>query len=285
MADDVTVTEPVEEVVEETPTPPETTPAVDAPSQEPSEPTEPAAEPEPPEDEPAAEEQPKTRKERRAERQRYMDSIRNEGATPVAPQTAEEYHPRDYNELVTEDGLLDTQAAIADREAFAKNEAQKVARREQFKSQQEKFRQSVELEKQMVEAEYSFAKEDSPDFDPELVESINDRFLAVVGYREVPVTNQVTGQVTTQWVADRPDVSYKKFFKNEMAHLERYAEERSDQTARNVASSKATQGTRPSGRTAKVDITDPNVIAKMSAEEFKKHEAEIMAHAASLPPK
>lgn len=260
---------------------------------------EPAEEPEAkaevtPEEKPGTEqEQPKaSRKERRNERQqRYADSIRRDGAKPAVPRP-ESYQPLPYEELVTEDGLLDTKAAQEDRESYAKAQAEKAAQTERIAAEQDQFRQSVELEKRTLEVDpkYSFLKEDSENFDPELTEAINDRFMSAVGYREVPVRDQNTGQVqidangnpVVKWYVERPDISYEKFAKAEVALWDRIAEDRAEVSAKNTASQKATQGARPSGANRAADISNPS---QMTAEEIKKNEPRINDYVASLPPR
>lgn len=273
-----------------------------APSQESSEPTE--APTEPAGDEPSPEapteetpdetveaeatpqEEPKTRKERREERKRYYDSIRSDNSNTVLT-APKEYLPRDYSEMVTDDGLLDTRAAEEDRKAYAEAEAQKTARSQQYKHQQDEFRKSVDVDKRIIESDpkFSFMKEGTDDFDYGKVEALNDRFMAVTGYREVPTVDEATGQTVSQWIVDNPNVSYEKFIRNEVAFWDKIAEEKSEEVASNTASEKATQGTRPTGTQRATDISDPSAIAKMSPAEFKKNEKRMQDYAASLPPK
>lgn len=287
-ADD-TQTEPTD-----TPEEPKRDETPDAPSQESDEPKGEATEPS--EDEPAEkaeatpEEEPKpTRKERREERkQRYEDSIRRTDATPVAPTPVKDYQPKPFSEMVTDDGMLDTQAAEADRQAAAQSAAQKAASTAQYQAQQDEFRKSVEHDKQMLEAnpKYAWMKQDSPDYDADLVQEVNDKFLALAGYKETPVIDPVTGQATgSRWEVGRPDTGYKQFIEAEQALWDRVSEERSERTAQNVAASKATQGARPGATTKGPDITDPSVIAKMSPEELRKNEKRMLDFASTLPPR
>lgn len=267
----------VEEPEKETPKAPETETTEDAPSKTESETTEPT---EPKEesgdDAEASKEEPKaqSRYERRQERkERYFDSIRRDHV-PSYQQA-----PVDYEPPAQDPDLFDPE-----RDAKA---AQAAAQQVKYQAEQDNFRQAVELEKAKVEAdpEFSWMKENSVDFDPERVEALNDRFMAMVGYREVPSVDPATGQVVYRGEAANTSISYEKFVRNEVALWNRIAEERAEQMAKNTASQKATQGARPSGTERAPDLSDPNVVANLSPEEFKKYEPRIMKLQASLPPK
>lgn len=243
-----------------------------------------------------SEDEPKqTRKERRAERKKFLDSIKKDNTNPnrPAPQT-EEYSPLDYSDTTgfsDEEGFLKPDILKDDREKYAKAQADKAAQNERVRADQEKFWDSVALEGKILSSdpEFAFLKEDSPDFDPDLTADINERFLALVGHQEVPLrdpnTGQAlidpqTGQPAVSHVVSRTDLSYEKFARAEMDRLKRFTEAKAAKTVKNLAAQRSRSGVRPTGSSRRgPKINTPQDIKNMSPEEFAKHEKEIMKRA------
>lgn len=220
-----------------------------------------------------------SRKERREERrQNYLESIRRDSIQRPTQQV-EEYNPLDLDnpeQYSKEDGYVDPAKLREDREKYAKQ----VAERQREEDLQDHYVREIQLEAKSLERDpdFSIINPDSDDFDEDFRSDMNERFLAHVGFYVDPQTGKGRFRNT--------DVSFEKWARADMERLRRFAGLQTEKTTKNIVAAKSKQAVRPGASTQRgPNITTPEALAKMDPEEFAKHEKEILAYAAKLPPR
>lgn len=249
------------------------------------------------EETPSEEATTETRKDRREarkqdflERKRYLDSIRKDTPTESVSATKPDYDPIDYTKP-PEDGEFDPTELVKDREAYGKAKAAEAAEAERFRSAQEKFWESVSSEHKLLvkEDQFKYLDQESDDFDPDRAADLNERYLATVGYTEIPRKDangapitDATGQPVIDRLVRDPSISFEKYARLEQQRLDAYAEAKLAEAKKNLTTQSAQSGVRPSGTRKGPQITSASDIAKMSPEDFEKHKEQIEAQALKM---
>ena len=184
-----------------------------------------------PEEESETEEPPMSR--RKAKRLEKLESLVERLRGQESPQ-APKAEGLDYRKLIEADD-----AVIQNLEAKSQEygQAQFNAGLEQAKSIQ--FQTRLEIDAPRVEAKYSIFDKESPDFDPAVTSSINNWFLASVGY-----------DAQTGFVAN-PNVRYVDFVEGIMELADNMAGVKTTESVKNIAKQAATTGLRPDGSSAR----------------------------------
>lgn len=270
-------------------TPEEVTPPAETPSEpKPDETPKEEVPADDPNADPAKAEGKQTRQERRAERRRsFLESIREEAPPGTQPIQRPEYQPVDYAALEGAEDPINPDALAQDRELFGDNRFAEGVELERAVAQQEQFWDRLDYQRDLIDRDpkFAFMNPESDDYDEDKAGTINELYLATVGYKEspvvdtngVPVVDQQTGQQRVSITVDRPNYRYDKFVENLVTNVDRWAEQRASESDKNLATAKANQGTRPGGGSRKAKQLDPSAIKNMSNEEFQENLPEIEA--------
>ena len=226
----------------------------------------------PKEEEKAPEEEPrKTRREKRAERKAFLDSVRREQEQKADPREQRYKTDPDYKPMEFENKDYDLKELEEDRSKYGQNEfakgAQTAAETEKWYAEQDKFWQATEYESKLLgkDPEFAFMDDTHPEtFDEDRTADINEAFLAFVGFDPEKKT------------VYRTDISFEKFARYEVERIKRWAEELSDESEQNLVEQKSQSAVRPSGTPKKgLGVLKPGDISKMTDEEYEKNRDEI----------
>jgi hypothetical protein len=259
-----------EEIINPNPEGPAEPPA--EPDPEPGNEPEPAAEPEPepepsqPEGEPEPPAPAPTGSPRLDKRiERFSAKLRAEYARGQQNRQPEPYQPANLEDMEYDPETLET--LKADRQRYGEAERARGIAEAREIQRQEVFLDKFELDAERVTSKYAQMDEDSDTFDPDLTASINEMYLATVGYDE------------RKGIFHNPTVRYKDYVEAFMAVLDRTATTRTDESTRRITRQVARGGVKPSGAGRKVGLGElkPGDISKMSEEEYEKNKPEIEA--------
>lgn len=221
-----------------------------------------------------------------AQQKAFIESIKKDGYKKPSI-AAYNYNPIDYS--ATEE--LKVGDLQADRDKYGASKMAEGAQIAAHYAEQDKFFTDLSVESRILttDAKYKFLDDtDKKNFDAEKAADLNERYLALVGFKQQYQTdaqgNVLYDPKTRQPVVlssvEHPELSYEKFVKAEVARMERWAnkstEDAVESTTKNLTSMKKKQGIRPGGGGRKtIGALNLGDISKMSDEDFDKHEAEI----------
>lgn len=243
----------------------------------------------------------KTRQEKRTEqrKQAFFDSIKRDKPTGSQRQVPN-YQPLDYEkEPLDENGNpreYKPEELEQDRKAVGAVQFARGATTAKYWAEQEQFWNDIENDAKLVsyDDDLKFLAEElpngkpNPDFDPDKAAEINEMYLQLVGFKQIPKTNAQgqqlvdpqTRQPLVNNVVDRTDISYEKFARRYVDNMSKWSKEAAESTAeetkKKVTKQRKRQGIRPGGKSRRslgnLKLGD---ITKMSDEEFEKNEEEI----------
>lgn len=212
-----------------------------------------------------------TRKERREERKRFLESVRREQEQRATQREKLYQADPNYKPLEFESKDYDLTELEEDRAKYGQNEfykgANTAAEIERKTAEQDNFWQATEYESKLLEREPEFAfldENNTERFDPDKTAFINDSFLEFVGYD--PQTKTVK----------RTDISYERYTRHLVENIKAWAEEMTENTEKNAAAQKGNSSIRPSGSSRKsLGPLKPGDITAMSDEEYERNKEEI----------
>lgn len=217
----------------------------------------------------AAEADRPTRQERHSQRQadRLSDRVRNsaENATQYRNEILKQnpYQPLNYdNELQFSDPNV-AKTLYEDRNQYGDTRHSQGIQMGYNMAQLERFADKLEDDGEFVQEKYSDYFED-----PDFVSRLNSRYM-----QETGVSADRNGNILS--VAN-PSVRYKNFVADYIGEIERFAQSRTADTAKNVAKQSSRQSVRSTSASRKAlgDLR-PGDISKMSDEEYERHKHEI----------
>lgn len=221
------------------------------------------AEPEAPEPEAPVETERPTREERRAHslsnrlREQAQEAEHYRQQLLARP----DYKPVDYEKDYQFDDPQATERLKRDREAAAALAYQQGMETASTLSQVERFTDRLEDDYEYVTEKF--------DLTPDMFDRLEAKYLERVGARQSP-----DGRI----VLRDTSVRFRKFVKDYIEDLERYADSRNADTAKNVAKQRGQAAVRPSGQARKgTAINAPEDIWKLSDEEYEKRRPQLLA--------
>ncbi len=217
------------------------------------------------------EDPPKTRKEKRAERKAFLESVRRNQEEKAIKREERYQADPNYKPLEFENKDYDHKELEEDRSKYGQNEfikgAKTAAETEKYYAEQDKFWQATEYESKLLEKdpEFAFLDESNPEnFDADKTADLNESYLELVGYD--PKTSTVR----------RTDISFEKYVRHEVEKMKRWAEDIQEETEKNLVAQKSASGIRPGGSPKKsMGKLNPGDISRMSDEDYEKNRDEI----------
>lgn len=226
----------------------------------------------------------KSRSERRAERKRqYLERL--SAAPDDNEKRRRELLQDDYKPLDIQDGEYDPDQLIQDRQRYAQAQTRQALEQQRKFAQDENFWTSVEYEAKLLNTnpDFAFLDESNPAYDAKKAEHINDLYMKVIGFEMnlardangLPVVD-AKGQPVMIPSIRRHDLGFKEFAEGYLEHMTDFSQDNEAEITRNVVKQRAHQGVRPGGSSRRgLGRLQQGDIAKMSEEDFEKHEAEI----------
>lgn len=212
-----------------------------------------------------------TRKERREERKKFLDSVRREQEQKAERKDVYQSDPN-FKPIDYENRDYDASELEEDRSKYGQNEyfkgAKTAAEAERFHAEQDKFWQSVGYESTMLERdpEFAFLNDSNPEtFDPDKTAFVNESYLEFVGYD--PRNNTVK----------RTDISFENYTRTLVNQVRAWAEDMSENVEENMAAQKGNSSIRPGGGSAKKSLGQlkPGDISAMSDSDYEANKDEI----------
>lgn len=246
-------------------------PAESAPSTDPNEPSQqPTQDPlDPPhadpQDPPANHSDRPSREERRAQRlsQKLRESS-NQNAQYRRELESRRPQPQGPN---YDDPNLTIDTLQRDREQYGQSQYQRGRQETMQDVELRFFQENLDRDTEVLESKYEELNPGSDLYDQNLVDDINAAYKDAIGYNERTGTIINTG------------VRYKDYADRFMRIATRYADGRSADAARNVASQAARTGVRPNSpsRQSNIGELQPGDISKMSDKDYEKNKSAIDA--------
>lgn len=233
-----------------------------------------------------------TRKERREERKKSLiESSRRDNTQPKELPKTQPHQPLDYNKSEQ----FEVEDLEKDRKAYGEQAFLEATKLEREVAEQEKFWSSMDYESRILTSNPEFAwldDKNSDAFDPDRAETVNELYLEMIGYKEIPVVDprtnmQIvdpnTGKPAFRATVARTDISYEKFVKNLVGTMKSWAEDEIETSRNNLVEQRDNAGVRPSGGARKtLGDLKPGDISKMSDEDLEKYSDEIDRQILSL---
>jgi hypothetical protein len=226
---------------EPAPTPAPDVPPTPNPSEEPV--PEPAPEPaDPPQPDPAPEPEEEPKPPSRRESLRIQQLLGKYGTPEDAPKT----RPQPRDGALNYEEELDADPATIER-LRADREAAENARYQEGLSQAQniEWRTLLQIDAPQIESKYPQLDKNSTEFHPALANSLSSWYLTMSGYD--PQTRS----------AANPGMRWTDFIEGVMELADEIAATKQQTTTKNVANQAANTGLRPSGTTAKLDLSKP----------------------------
>jgi uncharacterized protein YerC len=212
----------------------------------------------------------RTRLEKR--QARYIDKLTDKlGAyrnqqTQAPLNNQNTYKPIEYGEQEYQIADLEK-----DRQQYGEMQRQQGLSQAQDIARTTVWRDSVDRDNDYIDRKYPMLDENSPEFDPDIANLINQQFLQVVGFNGSTVANPIR---------------YRHFVEAQFELADRFATSRNAETAQNVARQAAQTSVKTGSNTRKGsrDWSEPGAIAALTPEEYQKHKPEIEAFMKTIPP-